>query len=101
MIHLDNAFAQYQDKPGDLDDILTRWCGSLIAGLDRAPTVDLEAVVPVVNGRRWIEQQRDYHQSQFGDDPPFSLCWEPYNSALVVVYAEFHEGLRFIPDRGS
>jgi len=95
-VHLDRAFEQYQKKPENIEEILGRWCASLVAiGADVA-TVSLEAVVPIVKGRRWIDLQRAHHIEQFGDDSAFGLCWERYNTELIVVYAEFKEGLRYL-----
>jgi hypothetical protein len=58
--------------------------------------LDLAAVLPIVKARRWLDSQRTYHVEQFGTDKGFSLCWETYNAGLIVVYAEFNSGLRFV-----
>jgi hypothetical protein len=57
-VHLDKAFTQYQKDPRAMVEILERWCAFLVAGMASAGIVSLEAVVPIVKGRQWIDQQR-------------------------------------------
>jgi hypothetical protein len=68
----------------------------LVAYDAKADRSTFDAVVPIIKGSGWIEAQRAYQIQQFGDDAGFGFCWEPYNSALVIVYAQFKEGIRFV-----
>jgi hypothetical protein len=95
-IHLDRAFDQYLDNPRELDEVVGRWASVIVGGTIRQDKLDLAAVVPIVKARRWIDSQRAYHVEQFGTDKAFSLCWETYNAELIVAYAEFNSGLRFV-----
>jgi hypothetical protein len=95
-IHLDRAFEQYLENPRELDEIVGRWASVIVGGTIQQEKLDLAAVVPIVKARRWIDSQRAYHVEQFGTDKAFSLCWETYNAELIVAYAEFNSGLRFV-----
>lgn len=95
-IHLDRAFEQYLETPRELGEIVGRWASVIVGWTVQQDKLDLAAVVPIVKARRWIDSQRAYHVEQFGTDKAFSLCWETYNPELVVVYAEFNSGLRFV-----
>jgi hypothetical protein len=87
---------QYIENPRELDEIVDRWASVIVGGTIQQEKLDLAAVVPIVKARRWIDSQRAYHVEQFGTDKAFSLCWETYNAELIVGYAEFNSGLRFV-----
>jgi hypothetical protein len=95
-IHLDRAFEQYLENPRELDEIVGRWASVIVGGTIQQGKLDLASVVPIVKARRWIDSQRAYHVEQFGTDKSFSLCWETYNTELIVAYAEFKSRLRFV-----
>jgi len=95
-IHLDRAFEQYLETPRELGEIVGRWASVIVGWTVRQEKLDLAAVVPIVKARRWLDSQRAYHVEQFGTDKAFSLCWETYNAELIVAYAEFNSGLRFV-----
>jgi hypothetical protein len=95
-IHLDRAFEQYLENPRELDEIVGRWASFILGGTIQQEKLDLAAVVPIVKAHRWIDSQRAYHVEQFGTDKSFSLCWETYNTELIVAYAEFKLGMRFV-----
>lgn len=95
-IHLDRAFEQYLENPRELDEIVGRWASVMVGWTVQQDKLDMAAVVPIIKARRWIDSQRAYHVEQFGTDEAFSLCWETYNAELIVVYAEFNSGLRFV-----
>jgi hypothetical protein len=95
-LRLDRAFAQYQENPRELPEIVSRWSASTIELMSTGQSICLDAVVPLIKGHRWVALQRTYHIEQFGNDSAFSLCWEAYNAELIVVYAELKSGLRFL-----
>ena len=55
--------------------------------------------MPAVKTHRWLESQRAQHVREHGDSSPFDMCWQRYNSELIIVYVEFKQTLNFLGAR--
>jgi uncharacterized protein YtpQ (UPF0354 family) len=82
---LRNAYSVYRLQPQDLDSILAKYAGVLVDSLRAgdAPPVDRARIVPVIKTQRWLDGVR-----QEMTTPERQPLTEPYNSELIVAYAE-------------
>jgi hypothetical protein len=83
---LRNAYNVYRLHPQDLNDILAKYAGLLIEILhvgDAPPPVDRARIVPVIKTQRWLDGVL-----QEMTTPERQPLTEPYNSELIVAYAE-------------
>lgn len=82
---LRNAYNVYRLNPQDLDGILAKYAGLLIDILHAgdAPPLDRARIVPVIKTQRWLDGVR-----QEMTTPERQPLTEPYNSELIVAYAE-------------
>jgi uncharacterized protein YtpQ (UPF0354 family) len=84
---LRNAYNVYLAHPQDLDSILTKYAGLLVDILQQTggtpPPVDRARIVPVIKTRRWLDGVRQELTA-----PEKQPLTEPYNSELIIVFAE-------------
>jgi uncharacterized protein YtpQ (UPF0354 family) len=82
---LRNAYSVYRLQPQDLDSILAKYAGVLVDSLRAgdAPPVDRARIVPVIKTQRWLDGVL-----QEMTTPERQPLTEPYNSELIVAYAE-------------
>lgn len=84
---LHNAYQMYLGDPTHLDAVIKGYVGVLVEAVNqgRAPApIDRSHIVPVLKSIEWvkaIEQQRKA-------EPAKQLLTEPFNSELMIVYAE-------------
>ena len=97
---LGKAFKTYEREPDHLDDIVQAQVSALLeAGGDAngLPKLDRTRIVPIIKDRGWVEAMTRRGREQ---TPPLELVAEPFNSDLVVVYAENRMGtLRILSNR--
>ena len=97
---LGKAYKTYEREPGHLDDIVQAQVTALMeAGGDAngLPKLDRTRIVPIIKERQWFEAMARRGREQ---TPPLDLVAEPFNSDLVVVYAENRLGtLRILSNR--
>jgi len=97
---LGKAYKTYEREPDHLDDIVQAQVTALMeAGGDAngLPKLDRSRIVPIIKDRGWVEVMARRGREQ---TPPLELVAEPFNSDLVVVYAENRLGtLRILPNR--
>jgi uncharacterized protein YtpQ (UPF0354 family) len=98
--NLAKAYKSYEREPQHLDDIVQAQVSALReAGGDAngPPKLDRSRIVPLIKERQWFEQVQRRGREQ---SPPQELVAEPFNSELVVVYAENRPGaLRILSSR--
>ena len=83
-IWLGRAYQEFCKAPAEADEIISRW----VRGTTeiRNEPIDVDCIIPVIKDHGWLAQQRQ----------PESQLWsEPYNCELLIVFAEFREGLLF------
>jgi hypothetical protein len=90
-VWLSRAYQEFCKSPSEGDEIVSRWVRSVAAM--GSSTVDPDRIVPVVKDHQWLTEQGASLNGQ-GD---FSPWVEPYNSELVVVFAQLRDGLSFGP----
>ena len=97
---LGKAYKTYEREPDHLDDIVQAQVSALMeAGGDAngLPKLDRTRIVPIIKDRGWVEVMTRRGREQ---TPPLELVAEPFNSDLVVVYAENRLGtLRILSNR--
>jgi len=94
-IWLGRAYDEFRAAPANADEIVARWVRFIESSASSASrAIDAERIVPVVKERHWLDEQRAALPRA---SPRFSPLIEPYNDELVVVYAEYRDGLHF-PD---
>jgi uncharacterized protein YtpQ (UPF0354 family) len=97
---LGKAYKTYEREPDHLDDIVQAQVTALMeAGGDAngLPKLDRSRIVPILKDRGWVEVMARRGREQ---TPPLELVAEPFNSDLVVVYAENRLGtLRILSNR--
>jgi uncharacterized protein YtpQ (UPF0354 family) len=97
---LGKAYKTYEREPDHLDDIVQAQVTALMeAGGDAngLPKLDRSRIVPIIKDRGWVEVMARRGREQ---TPPLELVAEPFNSDLVVVYAENRLGtLRILSNR--
>lgn len=80
---LDRGWKELCEHPERLDDIVERWVQSTELGVNF--TFEAERVLPCFKTPDWLLANPDHVQ-------PF-LWTEPYNSELIISYAQYHNGL--------
>jgi uncharacterized protein YtpQ (UPF0354 family) len=83
-IWLGRAYQEFCKDPADADEIIARWLRNTTE--IRIDAIDVDCIIPVIKDHGWLEQ----------NGRPASDLWsEPYNTELLIVFAEFREGLHF------
>ncbi|EIT71761.1 MULTISPECIES: hypothetical protein [Hydrocarboniphaga] len=93
---LERGYTEFSKSPSSFDDIAHRWLGAIADELDTlSPERALEALVAMIKSQSWLEDQiaatRDMDASA-----KFDLWWRPYNEELIVVLADFRQGIRYL-----
>jgi uncharacterized protein YtpQ (UPF0354 family) len=84
---LHNAYKVYLDEPGRLDVIIRRYVGLLADTVHMAgvsPPVDRSQIVPMLKPNIWATTLQEQRKSA----PATLPLTEPYNSELIIAYAE-------------
>jgi len=85
-IWLGRAYEEFAATPREADEIIARYIrGALAIADDTVP--EREQIVPVVRSRVWLASQLE--------TPGFDPWYENYNADLVIIYAEYREGIRY------
>lgn len=92
-VFLNNAYQEYLHQPGHRDDILERFVQASLETLtQRFDTVDPDRIVPVVKDYAWLEEIRgSLEERGLQEERPLEYLHLPYNSELVVCFAEDSE----------
>ena len=85
---LENAFVEYRLDPGDLEPIVRRHVGAYASAMtsERLP-IDRSRIVPIVKSQQWIADYAALMKEQGLGDEAVAVH-DPFNSELVVAYAE-------------
>jgi uncharacterized protein YtpQ (UPF0354 family) len=82
---LHNAYRVYVADPAQLDAVIRRYVAVLADVVGPAqPLLDRTHIVPVLKSKAWVEAVRQQRQAA----PATQLLTEPFNSELMIVYAE-------------
>ncbi|MDB5973121.1 MAG: hypothetical protein JWQ90_5571 [Hydrocarboniphaga sp.] len=93
-IWLGRAYQEFEKNPENVEEILRRWLGPLEdSDRDAREKADLADLVPMIKDIAWIEQQRRFAES---NDAVMDTWTAPYNSELVMLYADFRSGICFL-----
>lgn len=84
--NLDRSYAEFCRAPHELNDILQRFVQTLQCGL-AYKSLDRETVIPMLKSPGWVRAQSEAVKS--------FLWTDPYNSDLIVVYAQYRECLMY------
>ena len=85
---LENAFVEYRLDPDDRERVVRRHVAAYASEMssEHLP-IDRSRIVPVVKSRQWIADYAAFMKEQgFGDEAV--AVHDPFNSELVVAYAE-------------
>jgi hypothetical protein len=83
-VWLGRAYEEFSKAPGEADEIIARYFRGALAAADEA-AIELRRIIPTIKSRDWLESQRQ----AAGFDP----LVEPYNADLVIVYADYRDGI--------
>ena len=87
-VWLGRAYQEFCKNPESVEEILSRWLSNVTAPNEER--VNPDHIIPVVKDWRW-RTDNEAANPDGGFDP-----WtEPYNSELIVVFAQRHNGLWF------
>ncbi|MEJ0039845.1 MAG: hypothetical protein WDO68_28030 [Gammaproteobacteria bacterium] len=92
-VWLGRAYQEFCKDPDRADQILSRWLSNVAA--PNRGRVEPDRIIPVVKDLRWLAEQVASNA-----DGKFDPWTEAYNSELIVVFVERHNGLSF-PDRSA
>jgi uncharacterized protein YtpQ (UPF0354 family) len=99
---LHNAYETYLRAPDRRDDVIRAYIGVLVEAItfgDAKTPLDRTRIVPVLKPLRWVEGARQAEKAAKTEPKP-ELLTEPFNSELVVVYAEdLPQSLRYLTTR--
>jgi uncharacterized protein YtpQ (UPF0354 family) len=90
-VRLSRAYEEFCKTPANAGEIVSRWVGSVAAMASGTLALDPDRIIPVVKDHSWLRSQGDVANGEAEFDP----WYEPYNSELVIVFAEFNDGLSF------
>lgn len=93
-LNLTRAYAEYQRDPEQFDDIFERYSAALAAP-EIGSGINLDAVVPMLKDRTWLEQMERSLQADSKGNLPFAVA---LNAELFVTYAEYTKTLRFVTE---
>jgi hypothetical protein len=84
-VWLSRAYEEFCQAPAKADATIARWLQTVVnVGAETA--LDADRIIPVVKAQRWLAEN-----AQNGFDP-----WtEPYNTELIIVFAEYRNGLSY------
>jgi uncharacterized protein YtpQ (UPF0354 family) len=88
-LYLGNAYKNYINEPGRLEEIVYSYAEGLktmMAAQNKKYAFDRTRVVATVKDRSWIDEMRRAVKERTGRDPEY--VYEEFCDGLVVVYAE-------------
>jgi hypothetical protein len=85
-VWLGRAYEEFSKAPGEADAIIARHVRGALAVADE-PAIEHQRIIPTIKSRDWLDSQRQ----AAGFDP----LAEPYNADLVIIYADFRDGIRY------
>jgi uncharacterized protein YtpQ (UPF0354 family) len=83
-VWLARAYREFCEAPADAANIIARWLGS-VTQLEN-DTLDADRIIPVIKDHVWLTEN---------GENGFAPWTEPYNSELIIVFAEYRGGLQF------
>jgi hypothetical protein len=86
-IWLGRAYDEFCKTPAEADEIIGRWLRMIAATGSSA--IDPDQLIPVIKNHEWLTAQ--------GATGQFTPWTEPYNAQLILVMAEYKDGVRFSP----
>jgi uncharacterized protein YtpQ (UPF0354 family) len=90
-VWLGRAYDEFREDPKQADEIIARHVRGALATATDAP-VELDRIIPTVKSCDWLTSQRANHD----EDGRFDPWVEHYNADLVIVYAEYRDGIRYV-----
>ncbi|MBS0417713.1 MAG: hypothetical protein JSR66_08365 [Proteobacteria bacterium] len=85
-VWLGRAYEEFSKAPGGADEIIARHVRGTLAAADE-PAIELQRIIPTIMSRDWLDSQRQ----AAGFDP----LVEPYNADLVIIYADYRDGIQY------
>ena len=85
-VWLGRAYEEFSKAPGGADEIIARHVRGTLAAADEA-AIELQRIIPTIKSRDWLDSQRQ----AAGFDP----LVEPYNADLVIIYADYRDGIQY------
>ena len=84
MLHLlDNSYAEYNNYPKDLDEIIDKYTNASKELFEPKEFVRLERIIPIIKDRRFLEETIKISPHFIND-----FLFEEYNKELFIFYAE-------------
>jgi uncharacterized protein YtpQ (UPF0354 family) len=85
-VWLGRAYDEFAKAPRESDAIIARHVQGALALADDS-VVDRQQIIPTIKSRDWLDSQ--------SNEGRFDPWMEPYNTDLVIVYAEYRDGIRY------
>ena len=89
-LYLGNAYKNYIDEPGRLEEIVNSYAGqmkTMMAVQSKKHVVDRTRVVATIKDRSWIDEMRRAVEERTGKDN-LEIVYEEFCDGLVVIYGE-------------
>ncbi|KQT18543.1 hypothetical protein ASG31_07450 [Chryseobacterium sp. Leaf404] len=83
---LNNAFAEYNYEPSDLDEIIERYSTASSNLYSQKTPIDTNCIIPIIKDKRFFDEC-----SNLSEEFSRSHVYEMYNSDLYIFYAEDKE----------
>lgn len=83
---LNNAFAEYNYEPSNLDEIIERYSKSSSNLYSQKTPIDINCIIPIIKDKRFFDEC-----SNLNEDFSKNHVYEMYNSDLYIFYAEDKE----------
>jgi len=85
-VWLGRAYEEFSKAPREADEIIARHVRGAVAVVDDR-VVERHQIVPIIRSRAWLASQLE--------TPGFDPWYENYNADLVLIYADYREGIRY------
>jgi len=97
---LENAFTEYRANPDLQNEVLEKFATALRETIDHPKgQIDRTRIVPVIKDAAYLTEVRSALEARGHDAAKFSQAHDPYNSELVVLYAEdTPNNMRYLTD---
>jgi uncharacterized protein YtpQ (UPF0354 family) len=93
-VWLGRAYNEFCKKPAEAEEVIARYVRGALATVTDLP-VELDRIIPTVKSRDWLTSQSANYSNQKGPSG-FEPWVEPYNTELIIVYAEYRDGIRYL-----
>lgn len=90
-VWLGRAYDEFCANPAEANEIIARHVRSALATADDV-AVEKDRIIPIVKSRDWITSQL----ANVDEAGRFDPWLEPYNADLVVIFAEYRDGIRYV-----